>query len=44
MRILLDENVDPRMAEHFEAETIHVRDRGWTGIKSSELLKLADDE
>ncbi|MEQ1934534.1 MAG: hypothetical protein ABL962_11780, partial [Fimbriimonadaceae bacterium] len=44
MRILLDENVDPRMADHFEAETIHVRDRGWTGIHNGELLRLADGE
>jgi hypothetical protein len=45
VRVLLDECVDARLAEHivgFEVFTVH--DRGWTGITNGKLLALAQAE
>lgn len=44
MRVLLDANVDRRLKrlfdDRFEADT--VGERGWSGKKNSELLRLAE--
>lgn len=46
MRVLLDENVDRRLKrlfdDQFEVDT--VGERGWSGKKNSELLRLAEQE
>jgi predicted nuclease of predicted toxin-antitoxin system len=46
MRILLDEDLDVRLRNHFssEHEAITVRYRGWTGMKNGELLGKASQE
>jgi predicted nuclease of predicted toxin-antitoxin system len=46
MRILLDENVPRQLKRHFSAdvEVVIVQERGWRGIKNSELLRLAAAE
>jgi predicted nuclease of predicted toxin-antitoxin system len=46
MRVLLDENLPRQLKRHFTAdiEVLTVQERGWTGIKNSELLRLAAGE
>lgn len=46
MRVLLDENLPRRLKWHFPAdvEVLTVQERGWSGIKNSELLRLAAGE
>ena len=46
MRVLLDENLPRQLKQHFSAdvEALTVQDRGWSGIKNSELLRLAAGE
>ncbi len=46
MRVLLDENVDRRLKRAFdeEHEVSTVPERGWAGIKNSELLEAASEE
>lgn len=46
MRILLDENLPRRLKGHFptDVEVLTVQERGWSGIKNSELLRLAAGE
>jgi hypothetical protein len=43
MRVLLDENLPRQLKQHFsaEVEVLTVQERGWSGIKNSELLRLA---
>ena len=43
MRVLLDENLPRQLKRHFPAdvEVLTVQERGWSGIKNSELLRLA---
>jgi predicted nuclease of predicted toxin-antitoxin system len=46
MRVLLDENLPRQLKRHFTAEVgvLTVQERGWSGIKNSELLRLAAGE
>jgi predicted nuclease of predicted toxin-antitoxin system len=46
MRVLLDENLPRQLKRHFTAdvEALAVQERGWSGIKNSELLRLAAGE
>jgi predicted nuclease of predicted toxin-antitoxin system len=46
MRVVLDENVDRRLKRLFDArfEVDTVGERGWSGKKNSELLRLAEQE
>jgi hypothetical protein len=46
MRVLLDENLPRQLKPHFSAdvEVLTVQERGWSGIKNSELLRLAAGE
>ena len=46
MRVLLDENVDRRLKRTFdeEHEVSTVPERGWVGMKNSELLEAAGKE
>jgi hypothetical protein len=46
MRVLLDENLPRQLKQHFSAdvEVLTVQERGWSGIKNSELLRLAAEE
>ena len=46
MRVLLDENLPQQLKRHFTAdvEVLTVQERGWSGIKNSELLRLAGGE
>jgi predicted nuclease of predicted toxin-antitoxin system len=46
MRVLLDENLLRQLKQHFpsEVEVLTVQERGWSGIKNSELLRLAAGE
>ena len=46
MRVLLDENLPRQLKRHFPAdvEVLTVQERGWSGIKNSELLRLAAAE
>jgi predicted nuclease of predicted toxin-antitoxin system len=46
MRILLDENLPRQLKQHFTAdiEALTVQERGWSGTKNSELLRLAAEE
>jgi predicted nuclease of predicted toxin-antitoxin system len=46
MRVLLDENLPRQVKRHFTAdvEVLTVQERGWSGIKNSELLRLAAGE
>jgi predicted nuclease of predicted toxin-antitoxin system len=46
MRVLLDENLPRQLKRHFSAdvEVLTVQVRGWSGIKNSELLRLAAGE
>jgi hypothetical protein len=46
MRVLLDENLPRQLKRHFSAdvEVQTVQERGWNGIKNSELLRLAARE
>lgn len=46
MRVLLDENLDRRLKKSFdeELEVLTVIERGWSGKKSGELLRLAEQE
>ncbi|MGH8070622.1 MAG: DUF5615 family PIN-like protein [Candidatus Entotheonellia bacterium] len=46
MRVLLDENLPRQLKRHFTAdvEALTVQERGWSGIKNSELLRLAAGE
>ncbi|MFQ3598092.1 MAG: DUF5615 family PIN-like protein [Chloroherpetonaceae bacterium] len=44
MNILLDENVDKRLANQFQVYNIKtVQQMGWAGKKNGELLKLMKD-
>ncbi|CAN5548587.1 hypothetical protein BH11ARM1_BH11ARM1_15790 [soil metagenome] len=43
VRILLDENLHERLADHIIGhEAIHVHALGWKGLKNGQLLKQAD--
>lgn len=46
MRVLLDENLPRQLKRHFpdDVEVQTVQERGWNGIKNSELLRLAAGE
>lgn len=46
MRVLLDENLPRQLKRHFssDVEVQTVQERGWNGIKNSELLRLAARE
>jgi hypothetical protein len=46
MRVLLDESLPRQLKQHFSAdvEVLTVQERGWSGIKNSELLRLAAGE
>jgi predicted nuclease of predicted toxin-antitoxin system len=46
MRILLDENLPRQLKQHFTAdiEALTVQERGWSGKKNAELLRLAAEE
>ena len=45
MKVLLDECVDSRLAEHFgTVEVRTVGDQGWSGITNGKLLALAQAE
>lgn len=46
MRVLLDENLDRRLKQHFppEAEALTVQERGWGSKENGELLGLAQAE
>lgn len=46
MRVLLDENLDRRLKKAFdeELEVLTVTERGWSGKKNGELLRLAEQE
>ena len=45
MKVLLDECVDSRLAEHIRGHTVAtVASRGWHGLSNGELLKLAQAE
>jgi Domain of unknown function (DUF5615) len=46
MRVLLDANLPRQLKQHFSAdvEVLTVQERGWSGIKNSELLRLAAGE
>ena len=46
MRVLLDENVDRKLKRSFdpEHEVVTVRERGWSGKKNGELLRLTEAE
>jgi hypothetical protein len=46
MRILLDENVDRRLKQHFdeEFEVSTVGERGWSGMRNGDLLRSAAGE
>ena len=46
MRVLLDENLPRQLKRHFTAdiEVLTVQEQGWSGIKNSELLRLAAGE
>lgn len=43
MRVLLDENLPRQLKRHFTVaiEVLPVQERGWSGVKNSELLWLA---
>lgn len=44
MRMLLDENLPKRLKLDFQEHEIYtVRDRGWNGVKNSELIKLLQE-
>ncbi len=43
MRVLLDENVDPRLAPHLsEFDVSTVRGEGWAAVRNGELLLLVE--
>lgn len=44
MRVLLDENVDRKLKRAFDPDhqVATVRERGWSGKKNGELLRLAE--
>ena len=46
MRVLLDENVDRKLKRGFDSEheVATVRERGWSGKKNGDLLRLAEAE
>jgi predicted nuclease of predicted toxin-antitoxin system len=46
MRVLLDENVDATLKDHFdpEFEVVTIRERGWRGVKNGYLLRAAGEE
>jgi predicted nuclease of predicted toxin-antitoxin system len=46
MRVLLDENLDRRLKEHFRSEHVvkTVSECGWSGKKNGELLRAAELE
>ncbi len=46
MRTLLDENLPRQLKQHFttNVEAMTVQERGWSGKKNSELLRLAAEE
>lgn len=45
MKLLLDECVDRRLAEHLTSLSVRtVADMGWSGIKNGQLLTLAQSE
>jgi len=45
VRILLDESVPRRLAQHLKGAEVHsVHDRGWTGLKNGELLRRAESD
>ena len=45
MKVLLDECVDSRLAEHFGSVEVHTAvSRGWVGITNGKLLALAQAE
>ena len=46
MRVLLDENLPRQLKRHLTSavEVLTVQERGWSGKKNSELLRLAEVE
>jgi predicted nuclease of predicted toxin-antitoxin system len=45
VRVLLDECVDSRLAQHIRGHSVStVAERGWGGISNGELLALAQTE
>jgi predicted nuclease of predicted toxin-antitoxin system len=46
MRVLLDENLDQRLAHSFDEDftVVSVGERGWKSIKNGQLLHLAETE
>lgn len=45
MKILLDEGIDRRLAKYIEGFSVEtVAERGWAGIKNSDLLARAQSE
>src|SRR2546423_1497249 len=46
MRVLLDENMDRRLKQHFDPDfhVVTVTERGWNGKKNGELLRAAEVE
>ena len=46
MRVLLDENVDRKLKQAFDSEheIVTVRERGWSGQRNGDLLRLAEAE
>ena len=46
MRVLLDENIDVTLKDHFdrEFEVVTIRERGWPGVKNGYLLRAAGEE
>ncbi len=46
MRVLLDENVDRRLKQSLddEFEVLTVTERGWSGKKNGDLLRVAEQE
>lgn len=49
MKILLDENIDPRLkakinSNNFPVETFSTKDKGWLGVKNGDLLLNAVNE
>jgi predicted nuclease of predicted toxin-antitoxin system len=46
MKVLLDENIDIRLQQHFLAaghECSTVKQMGWSGVKNGHLLRLAEE-
>lgn len=44
IRVLLDENLPRKLKRSIEADVSTVPERGWSGVKNGELLRLAAAE